>query len=101
MLTPCSRRAPALMALHHRAMATAVNAPATNTIVLANTLSKTSQGIAVASVEDGSPVSTVAIVFKAGSRFDPATAPGTAHLWQSSLIRVCAAGVECASLWLV
>ncbi|KAJ2997320.1 ubiquinol-cytochrome c reductase core subunit 1 [Globomyces sp. JEL0801] len=44
-------------------------------------------GISIASYDTAGPASSVAVVLKAGSRFDSLDAPGLAHLTKTSLIR--------------
>ncbi|KAJ3160179.1 ubiquinol-cytochrome c reductase core subunit 1 [Geranomyces michiganensis] len=52
-----------------------------------NTVSKTSNGITIASLDNLGPVSTVALVVNAGSRFDTVDAPGVAHFFKNTVIR--------------
>ncbi|KAJ3150828.1 hypothetical protein HDU89_002825 [Geranomyces variabilis] len=52
-----------------------------------NTVSKTSHGITIASLDNLGPVSTVALVVNAGSRNDTADAPGVAHFFKNTVIR--------------
>jgi predicted Zn-dependent peptidase len=46
------------------------------------------QGISVVTLEDSSPVSSVGVFVKAGSRFETPDAPGSAHFLKSTLLRV-------------
>ncbi|KAJ3183993.1 ubiquinol-cytochrome c reductase core subunit 1 [Gaertneriomyces sp. JEL0708] len=50
-------------------------------------VSKTSQGITVATVDDLGPVGTVAVVLKAGPRFESTDAPGAAGFWKRVIVR--------------
>ena len=52
------------------------------------TLSKTSQGVTVATYDDMGPVSTLAVVLGGGSRYDDVHHPGLAHMVKTSMIRV-------------
>ena len=52
------------------------------------TLSKAESGVNVATYDHFGPASTLAIVVNAGSRFDTADAPGTAHMLKACLLRV-------------
>ncbi|KAI8922426.1 Metalloenzyme, LuxS/M16 peptidase-like protein [Powellomyces hirtus] len=51
------------------------------------TVTKTSAGVTIASIDNLGPVSTVALVVNAGSRTDTADAPGVAHFFKNTLIR--------------
>lgn len=51
-------------------------------------VSKASNGIQIATYDEQGPVSTLAIVVKAGSRYESADAPGAAHLVKNTVIRV-------------
>ncbi|TPX31585.1 hypothetical protein SmJEL517_g05092 [Synchytrium microbalum] len=51
------------------------------------TVSKTSQGVTVATYDDMGPVSTLAVVLGGGSRHNDAHHPGLAHIVKTSLIR--------------
>ncbi|KAJ3034999.1 ubiquinol-cytochrome c reductase core subunit 1 [Rhizophlyctis rosea] len=50
-------------------------------------VSKASNGIQIATYDEQGPVSTLALVVKAGSRYEPLDAPGVAHLTKNSLMR--------------
>ena len=52
------------------------------------TVSKTASGITVATYDHLGPVSSLALVLKAGSRFETAEAPGVTHLLKKTLVRV-------------
>lgn len=39
--------------------------------------------------ENGSPLSSLAFVFKAGSRFETPESFGASHLWKNAIVRVC------------
>ncbi|RKO89351.1 Metalloenzyme, LuxS/M16 peptidase-like protein [Blyttiomyces helicus] len=51
------------------------------------TVSKTSAGVKVATYDEGGPASSLAVVLKAGSRYESPDAPGAAHLLKTSLVR--------------
>ncbi|TPX70899.1 hypothetical protein SpCBS45565_g01493 [Spizellomyces sp. 'palustris'] len=51
------------------------------------TVSKSESGITIASVDHLGPVSTLALVVNAGSRFESPDAPGVAHFWKNTLVR--------------
>ena len=50
--------------------------------------SKASNGIQIATYDEHSPVSTLAVVVKAGSRYEAPEAPGTAQLVKNTIFRV-------------
>ncbi|KAJ3062594.1 hypothetical protein HK102_008716, partial [Quaeritorhiza haematococci] len=52
------------------------------------TVSKTSNGVTIATYDDMGPVSSLAIVVQAGSRNETSDFPGVAHMLKNSLIRV-------------
>lgn len=56
--------------------------------VIVKTTSKASNGITLATVDTAAPQSGVAVVLKAGSRFESLDAPGVAHLLKTSTLRV-------------
>ncbi|KAI8825682.1 Metalloenzyme, LuxS/M16 peptidase-like protein [Fimicolochytrium jonesii] len=54
---------------------------------IVKTVTQTASGIRIATVDHLGPVSTVALVVKAGSRNESPDAPGVAHFFKNSLVR--------------
>ncbi|KAJ3194930.1 ADP/ATP carrier protein [Irineochytrium annulatum] len=54
------------------------------------TVTKTSSGVAIATHEGKGPVSTLAFVLSAGSRYESPDAPGVAHFMKNTLVRTVA-----------
>ncbi|KAJ1561627.1 ubiquinol-cytochrome c reductase core subunit 1 [Nowakowskiella sp. JEL0078] len=55
--------------------------------LVVKSLSKTANGIQIATVDDKGPVSSVAVVLNLGSRHEAPDAPGAAHLLKNILVR--------------
>ena len=55
---------------------------------LINKVSQLPSGVSIATLEDAGPVSSVQVIFKAGSRNELVDSPGAAHFLKSTLIRV-------------
>lgn len=51
-------------------------------------VTKTSSGVTIATADNLGPVSTVALVLNAGSRYESPDTPGVAHFWKNTLVRV-------------
>ena len=50
-------------------------------------ISRLSNGVTLVTIDDHHPQSSVAVYLNCGSRHDPATAPGAAHVFKRSLVR--------------